>query len=173
MNLLYMFVGFLNAYLTLQFWLLKTMKHHKIVAIITAVISIVCFFLVDWGSFYGNWFYINVLPNLTVGVIISMFGLVVWKWQFYYQKKIKIYSKMLVQIYLMEIYLKKAYEGELKGIYKEKAIIDNFKNFPLAQEFLIYFGTSYQDTLYDLMNLLSYCLNNQYSVKFLSLVTRQ
>lgn len=160
MNLFFLFLGFFNAYMSLHFWLLKTIKHHKTVASFWVLTSVSSFFLVDWSSFYGNWFFTNVLPNLIVGIIISLFGLAVWKWQFYYQKKIEVYAEMIVQVYKMEVYLKKAFNKELKGLYKEKASYDNFKNFPLAQKFIIYFGTSYQDTLYDLMNLLSYCLKD-------------
>lgn len=132
MNLLNLFLGFLNAYISLRLWLLKTMKHHKIVAISLAITAILNFIFVDWSSFHGNWFFINVLPNLTVGIIISLFGLAVWKWQFYYQKKLEVYAEIIVQVYKMEVYLKKAFNKELIGLYKEKASYDNFKNFPFT-----------------------------------------
>lgn len=31
----------------------------------------------------------------------------------------------------------------------------------IEEKFIIYFGTSYQDTLYDLMSLLNYCLKDE------------
>lgn len=106
-----------------------------------------------------DWLNINVLPNLIIGLILVIVGVFIWKFQFYYQKKLEVYSEIIIEIYRMKTSLMKEYKEGLTLSEKKEVMNKSNEFMPLSEKYLIYFGEKYRSSLYDLLNLISYSLN--------------
>ena len=105
---------------------------------------------IDWSAILDSWFFINIVPKLVIGVILGLFGVSIWKWQFSYQKKVEAYTNILPYLHKMESYYQDLYNEGLffedkhsKKMQEEILAFLNNEYTSLTRMLMFYFGESY------------------------------